>query len=91
MLAFLMRHGAYKPLFNRRIIARASILVCGITSILTAPSSVPIVPLYAVIFIGTCISYILAIFFLKEPIDGVRLAFVFGGFIGVVIVYQPQK
>lgn len=90
ILAFFVRRAAYKLLLDWRIIARASILVCGITSILTALSTVPIATVYAVFFIGPLISYILAVLFLKEPIGGLRLALVAGGFIGVVIVSQPQ-
>ena len=90
ILAFFVRRAAYKLLLDWRIIARASILVCGITSILTALSTVPIATVYAVFFIGPLISYILAVLFLKEPIGGLRLALVAGSFIGVVIVSQPQ-
>ena len=90
ILAFFVRRAAYKLLLDWRIIARASILVCGITSILTALSTVPIATVYAVFFIGPLISYILAVLFLKEPIGGLRLALVAGGFIGVLIVSQPQ-
>ena len=90
ILAFFVRRAAYKLLLDWRIIARASILVCGITSILTALPTVPIATVYAVFFIGPLISYILAVLFLKEPIGGLLLALVAGGFIGVVIVSQPQ-
>lgn len=90
ILAFFVRRAAYKLLFDWRIIARASILVCGITSILTALSTVPIATVYAVFFIGPLISYILAVLFLKEPIGPLHLALVAGAFTGVLIVLQPQ-
>ena len=48
ILASFARRAAYKLLLDWRIIARASILVCGITSILTALSTVPIATAYAV-------------------------------------------
>ena len=91
ILAFFVRRAAYKLLLDWRIIARASILVCGITSILTALSTVPIATVYAVFFIGPLMSYILAVLFLKEPIGGLRLALVAGGFIGVVIVHRSRR
>ena len=50
ILAFFVRGAVYKLLLDWRIIARASILVCGITSILTALSTVPIATVYAVFF-----------------------------------------
>ncbi len=90
ILAFFVRRAAYKLLFDWRIIARASILVCGITSILTALSTVPIATMYEVFFIGAWISYILAVLFLKEPIGPLHLALVAGAFTGVLIVLQPQ-
>ena len=90
ILAFFVRRAAYKLLLDWRIIARASILVCGITSILTALSTVPIATVYAVFFIGPLISYILAVLFLKEPIGLLHLALVAGAFTGVLIVSQPQ-
>ncbi len=90
ILAFFVRRAAYKLLLGWRIIARASISVCGITSILTALSTVPIATMYAVFCIGPLISHILAVLFLKEPTGPLRLALVVGGFIGVVIVSQLQ-
>lgn len=52
ILAFFVRRAAYTLMLDWRIIARASILVCGITSILTALSTVPIATVSAVFFIG---------------------------------------
>ena len=90
ILAFFVRRAAYKLLFDWRIIARASILICGITSILAALSTVTIATVYMVFFIGPLISYILAVLFLKEPIGLLHLALVAGAFTGVLIVSQPQ-
>ena len=90
ILASFVRRAAYKLLWDSRIIARASILVCGITSILIALSTVPIATAYAVFFIGPLLSYILAVLFLKEPVGPLRFALVAVGFTGVVIVSQPQ-
>lgn len=71
--------------------AWASILVCGIKSIVTALSTVPIATAYAVFFIGRLFSYILAVLFLKEPIGPLRYALVAGCFTRVSIVSQPQE
>ena len=90
ILAFFVRRAAYTLMLDWRLIARASILVCGITSILTALSTVPIATVHAVFFIGPSISYILAVLFLKEPIGPLHLALVAGAFTGVLIVLQPQ-
>ena len=83
ILAFFVRRAAYTLMLDWRLIARASILVCGITSILTALSTVPIATVHAVFFIGPLISYILAVLFLKEPIGPLHLALVAGAFTGV--------
>ena len=74
---------------DTRIWLRAMLFAAGITSIQIALTTEPIATVFAAFFIGPALSYLLAVYFLREPFDKRRALLVFGGFMGVLIVVRP--
>jgi drug/metabolite transporter (DMT)-like permease len=74
---------------NWRIWMRAMFLTVGITSIQFALRSEPIADVFAAFFIGPIFSYILSVFFLREPVTWQRTALILLGFAGVLLVVRP--
>ncbi len=91
LLPFIYKDKAIlRLLLDKRIIARGLVLVCTISSILQAFTTVPITTGFSILFIAPLVSYLLSVVFLKETITVVRTVLVIGGFLGVLLVAQPS-
>ena len=91
LLPFIYKDKAILRLLrDKRILARGLVLVCTISSILQAFTTVPITTGFSILFIAPLISYLLSVVFLKEVITIRRTALVIGGFMGVLLVAQPS-
>lgn len=72
-----------------RIWLRATAIIVGILSILTALRTEPIANVFGAFFIGPIVSYVLAIVFLGERPTASRAVLLALGFAGVLMVVKP--
>ena len=72
-----------------RIWVRAGLISCGITAIQTALQTAEIATVFAAFFVGPMFSYVLAVFFLREPVTLLRSLLIVLGFFGVLLVVRP--
>lgn len=84
-----LRFSELRGLLDWRIILRGALITGGILSILTALKTEPIANVFGAFFIGPVVSYILAIFLLKERPTIGRSIFLAVGFCGVMLVVKP--
>lgn len=94
VLPFVFRSGKSQRfqmslLWNWRIILRASLIVGGICSILTALRTISLANTFGAFFIGPIVAYFLAGWLLKERISIPRSALLLVGFGGVLLVVKP--
>ena len=72
-----------------RILFRALIMVCGISSIMVALKLAPLPSVYGAFFVGPMISYALSVWFLGEKVTLGRTLLLALGFLGVLLVVKP--
>lgn len=72
-----------------RIWLRGGLIVCGITSILTALQTEPIANVFGAFFVGPILSYFLSCWLLGERWSWARAGLVLLGFCGVLLVVRP--
>ncbi|WP_247716915.1 DMT family transporter [Gymnodinialimonas ceratoperidinii] len=90
MVAPFVAHLVEPRLFaDWRIWARALLVACGITSILTALSTEPIANVFAAFFVGPIVSWLLSVWLLREPFSTARFGLICLGFAGVLLVVKP--
>lgn len=87
-LTGIKRH-ELRGLLDWRIIFRAALICCAISSILTAIKTEPMANTFGAFFIGPIISYFLAWLVLKEQISWQRSLLLAISFVGVLIVVRP--
>ncbi len=80
---------SFSLLMDWRIILRASLIVAGICSILTALKTISLANTYGAFFVGPIIAYFLAGWLLKEKITIQRSVLLLAGFGGVLLVVKP--
>lgn len=78
-----------KLFFNWRIILRALLFVCAVTSILKGVETESLANVFGAFFIGPILSYFLAAFLLKEKITKMRSVLLLIGFAGALMVIKP--
>lgn len=88
-LVFGCRGFEFAILRDWRVWFRASLIVGGICSILTALRTEPIADVFGAFFVGPILSYFLSAWLLRERISLVRTALLFIGFCGVLLVVKP--
>ncbi|MEC3862062.1 DMT family transporter [Mesobacterium sp. TK19101] len=79
----------WRLLRDWRVWGRGLALAGGILSILTALSTAPLANVFAALFIGPIISFVLSAILLKEPVTVLRSILVALGFAGVLLVVRP--
>jgi drug/metabolite transporter (DMT)-like permease len=89
LIAPFISRSAWALLGNWRIWLRAAVLAAGISCIQKALQIEEIATVFAAFFAGPLISYVLAVFFLREPVTVLRSTLIMAGFIGVLIVVRP--
>lgn len=72
-----------------RLYLRATLIVCGILSILTALKTEPMANVFAGFFVGPVVSYFLAALLLREVITPLRTFLLLISFAGVMLVVRP--
>lgn len=87
-LAGLSRH-ALTQFRDWRLYLRATLIVCGIVSILTALKTEPLANVFGGFFIGPVVSYFLSAALLKERITPLRTILLLTSFAGVMLVVKP--
>lgn len=91
LLPFIKDPGAVlAALRDWRIWLRGFLVVGGITSMQMALRSEPLANTYGAFFVGPIISYGLSVFFLGEPGNRVQVSLLCVGFLGVLLVVQPN-
>lgn len=84
-----VRRAELPGLLDRRVILRAVLIICGISSILTALRSEPIANVFGGFFIGPVVAFALSVLILRERITRNRSLLLLAGFAGVMMVVQP--
>ena len=75
--------------FDWRIWLRGMLIVCSISSILTALQTAPLPDVFGAFFVGPILSFFLSVRFLKEPITKANTILLLIGFCGVLLVVKP--
>ncbi len=81
--------GEWRTLKDWRVWLRALLIVCAISSILTALRTEPLANVFGGFFIGPIVSYFLSAWLLGERISLARTGFLAVSFIGVLMVVKP--
>lgn len=76
-------------LVDWRIWLRGALIVCGISSILTALKTEPIANVFGAFFVGPILSYFLSCWVLGERWNWARAGLLLVGFAGVLLVVKP--
>lgn len=91
MVLPLLPKGRVDPriFFDWRIWLRGLLIVCSISSILTALQTAPLPDVFGAFFVGPILSFFLSAWFLKERITKTNTILLLVGFCGVLLVVKP--
>lgn len=84
-----LQPGELHALRDWRLWLRALLIICAISSILTALKTEPLANVFGGFFIGPVVAYFLSAWLLGERISFARTVFLLISFIGVLLVVKP--